>query len=160
MNDEKPSYWGIFPRCISHFLSQSTSSYDDDIKVFVSMVELYQDQCYDLLNHHTRVRLSKSSNTSYKSKVARVGKPTYDKNGKWMPPFVNGMENFETCELQGQKELKISSHEELMRICQLLESARHTNEHALVSSSKSEASIFPLLVIFTHIQFLLIFETY
>ena len=45
--NECPTYWGLFPRCISHFLTQSPSN---KINIFVSMVELYQDQCYDLLN--------------------------------------------------------------------------------------------------------------
>lgn len=109
--------------------------------IFVSMVELYQDQCYDLLNHHTRVHLNSSYSTSTstsasksasysKSMVSVVG-AQYDKNGKWIPPFVNGKENTSTIELQGQKEIEITSHDELVRICQLLESARHTNEHAL-----------------------------
>ena len=100
------------------------------------MVELYQDQCYDLLNHHSRVQLNKSSSsTSYcKSSISVVG-AQYDKNGKWIPPFVNGKENTSSVELQGQKEMEITSHEELVKICQLLESTRHTNEHALNSRS-------------------------
>ena len=71
-----------------------------------------------------------SRHTRESSHVSVVG-AQYDANGKWQAPFVDGKENSVTVELQGQKEVPIRSSQELMRICQKLESVRHTNAHAL-----------------------------
>lgn len=110
--------------------------------IYISMVELYQDQCYDLLNHHKRVRLSKSRKSSmHKSFVPVVG-AQYDANGKWIPPFMNGKENVISVDLQGQKEIQVTTNEELINLCQILESARHTNQHALnARSSRSHCIV-------------------
>ncbi len=137
-HDNYPPYWGIFPRCISYFLNIKRS-------IYVSMVELYQDQCYDLLNHHTRVQLKKNSST-YRSTVSTVG-AKYDSNGKWIPPFLNGKENVVEVDLQGQKEIQIRDNEELMSMCQLLESSRHTSAHALNSRSSRSHCIVNVKVV-------------
>ncbi len=115
--------------------------------IFISMVELYQDQCYDLLNHHKRVRLNKSGRSSVaKSNVSVVG-AQYDENGKWIPPFLNGKENVISVDLQGQKEIQVKTNEELIRLCQILESARHTNQHALNARSSRSHCIVTVKVV-------------
>ncbi len=111
------------------------------------MVELYQDQCYDLLNNHARVQLNKSDRrSSVKSNVSR-NEVQYDKDGKWIPPFLDGKENSFTIELQGQKEIEVKSHDQLVNFCQQLESARHTNEHALNKRSSRSHCIVTARVI-------------
>ncbi len=116
-------------------------------EIFISMVELYQDQCYDLLNHHKRVRINKSNrSSSAKSSVSVVG-AQYDENGKWIPPFLNGKENTVTVDLQGQKEIEVRTNEELIRLCQILESARHTNQHALNARSSRSHCIVTVKVV-------------
>ena len=124
-----PSYWGLFPRCVLHFLQISPPD-GGESAVYISMVELYQSKCYDLLNNHARVSFGGSRHTRESSNVSVIG-AQYDSSGKWQAPFINGKENLVTVELQGQKEVSIRSPQEIMRICQKLESVRHTNSHAL-----------------------------
>ena len=69
----------------------------------MSAVEVYFDDCYDLLNNKIKVSIAGfGSGVKAKTKAYRAG-ITETKDGKWVSPYQNGSLGYakEECEIKG-----------------------------------------------------------
>jgi hypothetical protein len=77
--------WGLCPKSIEKILSEKAS----DTQVTVSAVEIYLDECFDLLNGKAQVPIS-GFGASAKAKpggyLIQGSKAKFDGDGKWVSP--------------------------------------------------------------------------
>ena len=121
--------WGICPRTCQIIFSQSKDS-----QLSMSAVEVYFDDCYDLLNNKIKVSIAGfGSGVKAKTKAYKAGIKETDANGKWVSPYQNGSLSHakEECEMKGQVFKPVNSTEEVMEIMRLVEATRTAKSHAL-----------------------------
>jgi hypothetical protein len=68
-----PENWGICPQTISNILQQFDTQLPD-FKITISAVELYFDDCYDLLNKKIKIPIS-----GFGLNVKSAGKGMFDR---------------------------------------------------------------------------------
>eukprot|EP00933_Yihiella_yeosuensis_P041374 TRINITY_DN35764_c0_g1_i1.p1 TRINITY_DN35764_c0_g1~~TRINITY_DN35764_c0_g1_i1.p1 ORF type:complete len:642 (-),score=92.34 TRINITY_DN35764_c0_g1_i1:192-1889(-) len=148
---EKPaSEWGLCPRTGAEILERAAAlggSWD----LRCSAVEVYFDDCYDLLNQKLRVTIS-GFGKNKKAGATNVDPNNVqrDENGKWIPPFQmgeNGAFNLrknatEDYATQGTTERTIKAMSDFLEVMQIVESTRSAKSHALNDrSSRSHCVI-------------------
>ena len=115
----------------------------------VQAVEIYFNDCYDLLNNKAKVIIS-----GFGRNIKGEGLNAYsvtgttnarDANGKWVPPMLNGKANPAVkgeYEMSGTKDVEITSLEDITRIMQTVEATRTAKAHNLNDrSSRSHCVI-------------------
>ena len=71
---------------------------DGSFTLMVSAVEIYFNDCYDLLNKKAKVPIDgfKAATGANKGYIHGASKEHRDKDGKWIPPYLNGKANFQS----------------------------------------------------------------
>ena len=124
--------WGMCPRTIK----QIVNSNDGSSTLHLSALEVYFDDCYDLLANKVKVPIAgfgqgtKAKPKGFQSESTTV---TRDANGKWVAPFKDGKVNVGLIEYstKGTTEQQINSVEDVLNIMQLVEATRTAKSHAL-----------------------------
>lgn len=91
--------WGICPKTCKTIFDRSGQS-----SLSMSAVEVYFDDCYDLLNDKVKVAIAGFGSGVKAKPVAQwAAKAEKDENGKWICPLQNGTQTSqkEFCEVKG-----------------------------------------------------------
>ena len=124
--------WGMCPRTLKNIINMN----DGSSTLHMSALEVYLDDCYDLLANKVKVPIAgfgmgtKAKPKGFQSESTTV---TRDANGKWVAPFKDGKVNVGNIEYstKGTTEQQISSVDEMLRVMQLIEATRIAKGHAL-----------------------------
>lgn len=98
------------------------------------MLEVYFDECFDLLQDKVQVPISGFGKGAKKGVTGtfRAMEVQRDANGKWVAPWTDGEDpNKAKFEPKGQSERELNSREELMQIMKIIEATRTAKSHAL-----------------------------
>lgn len=128
-----PNSWGLFPRIVLHLLHATKSS---AMGVTATAVEIYMDQCYDLMNDKQRIAVAgygRSAKTSGRGSFLETTEVKRDGNGRWIPPrtLVDKPLN-EGYGLRGAKSLILKDCRMLLDFMRVVE-VRAPHTHALRS---------------------------
>ncbi|CAM9533902.1 unnamed protein product, partial [Heterosigma akashiwo] len=147
-----PRVWGLFPRSALYLLSQlqaTLAENPDQCYLNVSAVEVYLNQCYDLLNGKVRVPVAGfgkgAKATAHCNRLLTTN--TRDKDGKWIPPWIDGQFNTHDdagYEAAGQTSRQLRSAEDLLALMQLVDNSRSAKSHALNERSSRSHCIVTL----------------
>lgn len=137
-----PSTWGVFPRSVLRLLAKmGTSS-----SISATAVEIYLDNCYDLMNEKVRVPIA-GYGRSIKTTMTRDAKmkTRRDSSGKWIPPCgADGSitSRHEAYETSGAKSITIASLADLLQFMTIIDTNRSSKSHNLnARSSRSHCII-------------------
>eukprot|EP00580_Thalassiosira_gravida_P003438 CAMPEP_0201618742 /NCGR_PEP_ID=MMETSP0492-20130828/39823_1 /ASSEMBLY_ACC=CAM_ASM_000837 /TAXON_ID=420259 /ORGANISM="Thalassiosira gravida, Strain GMp14c1" /LENGTH=263 /DNA_ID=CAMNT_0048087415 /DNA_START=85 /DNA_END=873 /DNA_ORIENTATION=+ len=137
-----PNSWGSFPRIILHLLHASKSSGG----VTASAVEIYMDNCYDLMGEKQKIAVAgygRSSKTSGRGSFLETCKARRDKSGKWIPPRTTVEKTREEgYQLTGAKTIVLMDVHSLLDFMRIVEATRTSKSHNLnARSSRSHCVI-------------------
>eukprot|EP00286_Rhodomonas_abbreviata_P022976 CAMPEP_0181293290 /NCGR_PEP_ID=MMETSP1101-20121128/2986_1 /TAXON_ID=46948 /ORGANISM="Rhodomonas abbreviata, Strain Caron Lab Isolate" /LENGTH=603 /DNA_ID=CAMNT_0023397867 /DNA_START=181 /DNA_END=1992 /DNA_ORIENTATION=- len=148
-----PESWGMFPRCAFDLLSVLRADGPSAV-LNVSVVEIYLNICYDLLNEKKVVPVAgfgkgcKSTSQSLES-FMNVNRR---KGGKWICPFKDGKWNTEGLgmdrgyEASGQRVEQIRSMDDILRIAATIDASRSAKSHNLNERSSRSHCVITLTV--------------
>ena len=112
-------------------LAQADPSY----KFSASAIELYLNDCNDLLNSKAKIPIAGMSSVkgiSFQTGTETGGlKANYDENGKWVAPDIFKVKIKPTYEAQGQKEIELNSEADVFKIMELVEITRSSKSHQI-----------------------------
>mmetsp|Transcript_75739 Transcript_75739/g.114078 ORF Transcript_75739/g.114078 Transcript_75739/m.114078 type:complete len:457 (+) Transcript_75739:181-1551(+) len=146
-SDQVPESWGMFPRCAMDLLAVLRT--DSPTAVLnISVVEIYQNICYDLLNDKKAVPVAgfgkgaKSTTMNLETLLTN----RRDKDGKWVCPYKNGKWNTEGAtgdyEASGQKVVQLRGLDDILRVAATIDSSRSSKSHKMnLRSSRSHCVI-------------------
>eukprot|EP00929_Paragymnodinium_shiwhaense_P122087 TRINITY_DN9462_c0_g1_i5.p1 TRINITY_DN9462_c0_g1~~TRINITY_DN9462_c0_g1_i5.p1 ORF type:complete len:316 (-),score=15.27 TRINITY_DN9462_c0_g1_i5:41-988(-) len=169
--DLPPSEWGLCPRTgreilerlQGHSAAAASSSQADSATgaesswdLRCTAVELYFDDCYDLLNKKLRVAIAGFGKNTKKAAAGNTAAVVQrDKDGKWIPPFqqgANGAFNLvktttEEYAAQGTTERQIRTMDDFLDVMQIVESTRSAKSHALNDRSSRSHCVVTLTLV-------------
>ncbi|CAK0858766.1 unnamed protein product [Prorocentrum cordatum] len=102
---------GLCPRALRDIRQAVRGDPAATTSLFVSAVEIYLEECYDLLNNKVKVPIAGASSVSKKAGGSfngqRLGGGARSADGKWVPPVVNGKRNpaLHEVEVKGSKQI-------------------------------------------------------
>ena len=146
--DGSPDQYGICPRFMSQMVDVANK--DSAYSFKASVVEIYFNDCFDLLNNKGKIPIQgMSAKTSVRAGPHSGGlKEERDANGKWIPPYLNGKKQAggatQDFAAQGCKEMDISSTEDVLNIMKIVEVTRSAKSHALNERSSRSHCIVTL----------------
>lgn len=132
--------WGLLPRYCMQLLTENSRN----SRIFVTVVEVYMDKVYDLLND--RAQVSVPGVTCIKSSANRVmghlSRAQYDSDGKWVMPGDVFNRSHESSSLSSVIEYDITCPVDVVMLCRRIECSRTTRGHDLnARSSRSHCII-------------------
>ena len=138
--------WGFCPKVMQRAYQAAAAS-GGAVTLNVQAVEIYFNDCYDLLNNKVRVviqgfgksiQVGGAINSMNSRMVAQR-----DSKGKWIPPAQDGTANVKKeYEMSGTKDVEIKQPSDITNIMQTIEATRTAKSHNLNDrSSRSHCVI-------------------
>lgn len=148
-----PSSWGAFPRILLHLLHENsnrngtqTHKQNSSACITATAVEIYMDNCYDLMRDKQKIAVAgygRSSKTSGRGGFLETSTIKRDSSGRWVPPrlLVEKPKN-EGYAMRGAKSTVLSDVQSLLDFMRIVESTRTSKSHKLNErSSRSHCVI-------------------
>ena len=142
-----PSSWGSFPRVILHLLHAARALSSN---VTATAVEIYMDNCYDLMRDKQKIAVAgygRSSKTSGRGSFLETSTVKRDSSGKWVPPrlLVEKKMN-EGYEMRGAKSTVITDVHSLLDFMRVVEATRTSKSHKLNERSSRSHCVITLSI--------------
>ena len=129
--------WGICPKFLKDMLRFSEGN--KNFTFHASAVEVYFDDCFDLLNKKAKIPIAGQSKIKMKSKKGNNGGyPAFGYKSK------KGFDQGESYAAQGCQEIQITSESDIKNVMATVESTRSSKSHALNERSSRSHCIFTL----------------
>mmetsp|Transcript_25358 Transcript_25358/g.37942 ORF Transcript_25358/g.37942 Transcript_25358/m.37942 type:complete len:382 (+) Transcript_25358:73-1218(+) len=142
-----PSTWGIFPRLVLHLLGQSGVNHSS---VIATAVEIYMDNCYDLMKDKQKIAVAgygRSCKTSGRGGFIETTQVRRDSTGKWIPPSTTVTRpKTEGYEMRGAKSVIISDVRTLLNFMCIVEATRTSKSHNLNERSSRSHCVITLSI--------------
>jgi len=139
-----PSTWGMFPRLILDLMNSTSTS------VTATAVEIYMDNCYDLMSDKQKIavlagygRSSKSSGVGGRAQWCDTQR---DKSGKWIPPDTVVRRKTARYEVCGAQSRIISDVDGLLDFMCVVEATRTSKSHKLNERSSRSHCVITLAI--------------
>lgn len=126
------SCYGICPKFFAHMVDLAKD--DPSLSFTASAVELYFNDCNDLLNNKATIPIAgQSSKTHFKGSAHCGGlQAQFDEKGKWVPPdLLTEKKKPKTYEVYGQKEIDLNSPQDVIKVMELVEITRSSKGHQI-----------------------------
>jgi kinesin family protein 11 len=127
--------YGICPKFFAHMVNLAQQ--DSSLKFTASAIELYFNDCNDLLNEKKKIPIAgqtKSKGTSFRQGAHTGGiNAQYDEKGKWIPPNIveSQFSKENAYEAKGQEEVELNSPQDVIRVMELVEISRSCKGHQI-----------------------------
>ena len=163
-NVKIPTSWGIFPRVVLHLLSnqqqqqqnnkQQQQSQTNNIGITATAVEIYMDNCYDLIQDKQKISIEgygKSNKVSGRGSFLETTQVKRDGSGKWIPPRTlvdkqQSLNNNEGYGMSGAKSTILSNVNELLDFMRIVEATRTSKSHKLNERSSRSHCVITLSI--------------
>lgn len=138
-----PNTWGIFPRVILTLLKNVSC-------ISATAVEVYMDQCFDLMNENKQkisiAGFGRSSKVSGKGTYLECSSIKRDSNGKWIPPTTEVTKKLDSYELTGASVKTIRNIDDLVHFMMIVEATRIAKSHKLNERSSRSHCVLTLSI--------------
>ena len=125
---------GICPKFFAQMLKLAEQ--DSSLSFTASAVELYFNDCNDLLNGKAKIPIAGQQNvkgSSMKQTTEMGGlKAEFDAKGKWVPPALlvqNAQQAKQSYQATGQKEIPLNTYQDVKKVMELIEVTRSSKGH-------------------------------
>jgi len=162
-NVKIPTSWGIFPRVVLHLLSnqqqqknnnqKQQQSQTNNIGITATAVEIYMDNCYDLIQDKQKISIEgygKSNKVSGRGSFLETTQVKRDGSGKWIPPrtLVDRHQSLhnEGYGMRGAKSTKLSNVTQLLDFMRIVEATRTSKSHKLNERSSRSHCVITLSI--------------
>lgn len=142
-----PNSWGLFPRVLLHLLHGSGSEIHG---VAATAVEIYMDNCYDLIRDKHKIAVEgfgRSRKVSGRGSFLETCEVKRDDSGKWIPPrtLVENKMN-EGYVMRGAKSKILSDAHDLLDFMRVVEATRTSKSHKLNERSSRSHCVITLSI--------------
>ena len=138
-----PNTWGIFPRVVLSLLKNVSC-------ISATAVEVYMDQCFDLMNEDKQkisiAGFGRSSKVSGKGTYLECSSIKRDASGKWIPPTTEVTKKLDSYELTGASVKTIRSIDDLVEFMMIVEATRIAKSHKLNERSSRSHCVLTLSI--------------
>lgn len=142
-----PKSWGAFPRIVLHLLHASRAAASG---VTATAVEIYMDNCYDLMRDKQKIAVAgfgRSSKTSGRGAFLETCEVKRDSSGKWIRPRMEGDKTTnEGYAMRGAKSTSLSNVRSLLDFMCVVEATRTSKSHKLNERSSRSHCVITLSI--------------
>ena len=147
-----PNSWGLFPRIVLHLLSIQQQHNNNNVGITATAVEIYMDNCYDLLNDKQKIAVEgygRSRKVSGRGSFLETCEVKRDANGKWIPPRTEvdrqPIDN-EGYSMRGATSTILSDVRTLRDFLSIVEATRTSKSHKLNERSSRSHCVITLSI--------------
>lgn len=147
-NVDIPTSWGLLPRIVLHLLSIQ----QQHVGITATAVEIYMDNCYDLLNDKQKIAVEgygRSRKVSGRGSFLETCEVKRDANGKWIPPRTEvdrqPIDN-EGYSMRGATSTILSDVRTLRDFLSIVEATRTSKSHKLNERSSRSHCVITLSI--------------
>lgn len=144
-----PQDWGIFPRIILNILNNKRSL-QTTAGITATAVEIYMDNCYDLLRDGQKIAVAgfgRSRKVSGRGSFLDTTEVRRDSKGRWVPPRTTVEKTInEGYEMQGAKASFLTNLQSLIEFMSIVEATRTSKSHLLNERSSRSHCVITLSI--------------